>query len=173
MFLQKTTSWVLLIFCVPIVIFLSNEGLAQKPHRVSSRIVTSFPSPGPSPQELAWDGQFLWVADDSTDLIYKLDPSNGNVLLSFSAPESEPRGLTWDGAHLWLSDNQATKIYKFDVSGPSLGTPTSSIDAPVINLGTRGHSPIGGLAWDGEYLWCGNIAGLSSRMNRINPTDAR
>ena len=33
------------------------------------KIIKSFPSPGPSPQGLAWCGNFLWVGVDSTDTI--------------------------------------------------------------------------------------------------------
>lgn len=39
----------------------------------STTVVLSFPSPGPSPQDLAWDGNYLWCVDDSTDSLYKLN----------------------------------------------------------------------------------------------------
>jgi len=60
----------------------------------STTVVLSFPSPGPSPQDLAWDGNYLWCVDDSTDSLYKLDPSDGAIISAFPTPGPEPRGLT-------------------------------------------------------------------------------
>jgi len=120
---------------------------------------------------LAWDGNYLWVVDDSTDMIYKLDPSTGKVLLSFATPGLEPKGLACDGKHLWLSENRTAKIYKFDLSNKSLNTPISAIDAPVIKLGRRGRSPISGLAWDGQYLWSSYFAGYSTKIVKVDPKD--
>lgn len=130
----------------------------------SGDILISFPSPGPAPQDLAWDGEYLWVIDDSTDSIYKLDPQNGGVVASLRAPGPQPRGLTWDGSHLWVSDDALRKIYRID---PEQGKTVKEIEAPVIPV-KKGYSPLGGLAWDGKHLWSGFIAGWSSRMNMID-----
>jgi len=97
-------------------------------------------SPGTNPRGLAWDGEYLWHADDSTDKIYKLNTS-GTVISSFSSPGDNPQGLTWDGEYLWHAVLSTDKIYKLNTSG----TVISSFSSP-------GTSPRG-LTWDGEYLW--------------------
>jgi len=130
-------------------------------------IILQFPSPGSSPSGLAWDGSHLWMADDGTDTVYKLDPSNGSVLASFKSPGSAPRGLAWDGTHLWQSDNTTRKLYKLE---QAKGTVLSAVEAPVTPARAR-VPELGGFTWDGERLWCGTVDGWSSRMNEMDPTD--
>ena len=130
-------------------------------------VILQFPSPGPSPCGLAWDGNHLWLADDGTDTIYKLDPSDGSVLSSFKSPGSQPRGLVWDGKHLWHSDNATRKLHKLD---RPQGTALSAIKAPVAQDKTPAPE-LGGLAWDGKHLWCGIVEGWSSKMSEMDPND--
>ena len=148
----------------------ANSGDTKDEARANSKagdVVLHFSAPGPSPRDLAWDGKYLWLVDDGTDTIYKLDPNDGTVLMSFDSPGSQPCGLTWDGAHLWNSDDSSHNIYKID---PITGLAISTIDAPVTTV--KGEaSPLGGLAWDGEFLWSGWIAGWSSRMNQVDCQD--
>lgn len=108
------------------------------------QVVHSIPSPADRPTGLAWDGQYLWVADIGTNRIYKLDPLNGNVVLSFPGPTNATiNGLTWDGQYLWCSDNGDNNIiYKLETDS---GKAVHSFKAPT-------GSPRG-LAFDGKYLW--------------------
>jgi hypothetical protein len=72
----------------------------------------TIPSQGLQPQGMAWDGTYLWnVQDDNDDdpeLVWQLDPANGDTILSFPVPDTggssgqSPRGLAWDGQYLWL-----------------------------------------------------------------------
>lgn len=124
-------------------------------------------SPGPSPRGLASDGTHLWLADDQTNTIYKLDSATGAVLSSFSATGFQPRGLTWDGTHLWSLDNATQKIYELD---PRSGSVISTIDAPVVQA-TGAAREVAGLAWDGTHLWSGCVAGWSSKMYQLDPKD--
>ena len=163
MFKQKGHFSIILIITVAMLCSL----FASHGSATPGDVVLSFASPGPSPQDLAWDGKYLWVVDDSTDRIYKLDPSDGTVLLSFASIGPGPRGLTWDGKYLWNSDDSSHKIYKMD---SAKGKEVSAIEAPFMKI-KRGISPLGGLTWDGNYLWSGWIAGWSSRMNQVNPKD--
>jgi len=130
-------------------------------------VVLTIASPGPSPQGLAWDGEYLWVADDSTNTIYKLDPSDGNVVACIPTGGASPRGLAWDGGHLWNADDSSHLLYGTD---PATGRAVSVVRTPVMET-KRGTSLLGGLAWDGRHLWSGFIAGWSSRMNRTDTCD--
>ena len=146
---------------VPQVAFSGGE--TPKPGDVLQR----FAAPGSSPCGLAWDGAYLWVGDDATDTIYKLDPADGRVLSSFRSPGLDPRGLAWDGVSLWHSDNATHKLYKLDRAA---GAVVSTLDAPAPNAMTR-VPELGGFAWDGQDLWCGTVDGWSSRMNKVDRND--
>jgi len=124
-------------------------------------IIRSFPSPGPSPQGLAWDGEYLWVSDDSTDIIYSINHLNGSINSSFSSPGSESRGLTYDGTYLWNIDNNARKIFKLS---PDDGSVIDFLELPE-------EYPFTGLTWDGTYLWSAYSAGWSSSVVRIDPAN--
>ena len=109
---------------------------------------------------MAWDGEHLWVNDDSTDTIYKLNPSDGSIISSFPAPGPRPRGLTWDSTHLWCLESSSDSIFKLDSND---GSVLKSIPAP--------GNIVLGLTWDGQYLWSAYYAGWSSEVNQVDTTD--
>jgi len=119
------------------------------------------------PAGLAWDGEHFWIADAARALIHEWDPAGGASLRSIQLTDIKPGALAWDGSRLWCLDADARKIHKLDVDS---GAVLATIDAPVVKL--RGK-PVkaAGLAWDGECLWTGCIAGWSSRMYQIDPAD--
>jgi hypothetical protein len=49
-----------------------------------------FPSPAPTPQALAWDGNKLWMGSRDLRRIYTIDPKEWRVL-----GEKEPPGIPW------------------------------------------------------------------------------
>lgn len=99
-------------------------------------------TPGPCPKGLAFDGQFLWLSDDYTDKIYKIDPRDGGMVNSFDSPGYHPEGLAWDGKNLWHVDSGEKYVYLLD---PETGKAESILES---------NSPDPrDLAWDGEYIW--------------------
>jgi DNA-binding beta-propeller fold protein YncE len=106
------------------------------------QIVKSFPSPGPSPAGLAWDGHDLWHADYQTDWVYKINPTTGAATVMFSPPGPDPGGLEWTQGYLWITDTNYNVIYKLN----------STTGAIVKSFPSPGSGPLG-LAWDGTYLW--------------------
>jgi len=109
-------------------------------------ILSSFPAPfdGP-PNGLAWEGEFLWVAEEG-GLVYKLDPADGTILHSFSPPSgggTNPRGLAWDGERVWAGYQNFGLILEME---PTDGQVRTVFDSPSGDFQQ-------GLAWDGEYLW--------------------
>jgi transglutaminase-like putative cysteine protease len=99
-------------------------------------------TPGPCPTGLAFDGRALWLADDSTDKIYKIDPGSGRVLATLESPGHHPEGLACDGTSLWHIDSGEKLLYKID---PESGQAVSILES---------NSPDPrDLAWDGEYIW--------------------
>jgi DNA-binding beta-propeller fold protein YncE len=150
---------------IAVVALLAPATLADDQPAQAGDVLLQFPAPGPSPQGLAWDGQHLWIADDTTQKLYQLQPADGKVLASLAAPGAQPRGLVWDGANLRVADNAAHKVYTI---AHDTGRVMATINAPVA-VGRRQTAELGGVAWDGKHLWIGTIAGWSSRMNQVDP----
>ena len=94
----------------------------------AQQIIKSFPSPGPEPRGLAWDGNYLWCADFARGSIYKIDPSNGSILSSipFDILNSNWGGLTWsDDGKLWVANG--TYVFKIN---PETAETLSSFHCP-------------------------------------------
>ena len=93
----------------------------------SQTILNSFPSPGPEPRGLAWDGSFLWCAEYSSAMIFQLDPLTGNKVNSFSFPlESDFGGITWGSDdQIWVANG--SYVYEID---PGSGDTLSSFHCP-------------------------------------------
>jgi len=66
------------------------------------------------PFGITWDGQALWISEQSDLRIYRIDPSDGSILAYFDTQGSDPKGLTWDGEYLWHIDQTTQTIYKLD-----------------------------------------------------------
>jgi transglutaminase-like putative cysteine protease len=109
---------------------------------VPGDVIDSIPAPGTCPTGLAWDGNFLWVADRKTDTLYQVDPADGSIRKSIPSPAFWPMGLTWDGAFLWNADIGEEVLYKID---PASGRVVASMPTPC-------PSPRG-LACDKNSLW--------------------
>ena len=122
-------------------------------------IVDSFDSPSSFPFGLAWIGGYLWNTDYSTDKIYKINPSNGNVMKVFNSPGSSPKGLTWDGDYLWNADSVTDKIYKLYVGAFVLWV--------IDSFNSPGPVPRG-LTWDGNYLW--HVDYDTRKIYKIDPS---
>jgi DNA-binding beta-propeller fold protein YncE len=96
--------------------------------------VNSFPAPDGATRGLAFDGTYLWSADNGDDphsqngpMLYKLDPNTGAIIASYPHPGKYPNGLAWDGHYLWHSDHGTGLIYKLD---PLTVTVVDSFQAP-------------------------------------------
>jgi len=155
------------LYCL-IIFFLIEPNLihSQTTEELDFDIISIFPSPGPSPQGLAWDSTNIWLSDDSTDLLYKIDPSNGTVLFSFDSPGPIPKGLTFDGENLWNLDDSLRKIFKLN---PENGWVIDSIDFPKEVDGILLENfHFTGLTWDGLNPYTNFEAGWSSQIIKIN-----
>ncbi len=107
--------------------------------------ISSFRSPaqvlgGGITQDIAWDGENLWFANQFK--VYRLDGS-GKVLGSFTFHKNVT-GLGWDGSNLWIAYNnfpEKASLSRVDMHGESLETYVS----PILE--------INGLAWADRDLW--------------------
>jgi DNA-binding beta-propeller fold protein YncE len=146
-----------------------NDNRIYKLDPENGDIVGDIPSPGLSPRDLAFDGQYLWNVDSDVVFgkIFQIDPTTGVVIRSIPKPSQavSPSGLTWDGKALWLSGvagSLVPTIYKID---PSDGSVLGSFSAPA---GKYGFS---GLAWDGHYLWFSSSVFSPTGFFKIDPNN--
>ncbi len=130
-------------------------------------VIKKLPAPSPCGTGLAFDGQAFWTVDRDSDMLYRIDPSDGRLLASFDAPGYFCTALAWDGKSLWVADMDFTntsaedycgKIYQID---PASGRTLKVIMAP-------GSDPQG-LAWDGRTLWVSDNG--SREIFQISPED--
>jgi len=115
-----------------------------------------FSTTGSYPTGVAFDGSYVWIADDGTDRIYKVNPSTGSIVSQFPAPGRSPEGLAWDGTYLWVCDWGTDKIYKVN---PTTGDIVYQIPAP--------YGYCRDIAWDGAYLWV--VDSVTDIVCKLNP----
>ncbi|MCF6270499.1 MAG: T9SS type A sorting domain-containing protein [Melioribacteraceae bacterium] len=151
------------------ILIITNYLQAQPLVELDFNVVASIPAPGPSSSGLTWDGNNLWVVDDSTKMIYKLNSSKGTVLDSFNSPGNNPTGLTYDGEYLWNLDDTEKLLFKLNrESGEILDTLKLPNEVNGVSLL---ENDVSGLAWDGVHLWSAFSAGWSSSAFSINPNN--
>ena len=96
---------------------------------------------GDVPVGIAFDGANVWVANNGSNNVTKLDAS-GNTLGTFPVG-GEPIGVLFDGTNIWVSNFADDTVTKLDPSnGKALGTfSVAPGDGPE------------GLAFDGTNIW--------------------
>ena len=110
-------------------------------------VETSYTTPGPSPRDVGFDGQYLLVVDDKEDKVYKLNPDDGTTITSFDAPDRNGQGLCFDGNSLWVTDRIRDEIHMV------------TADEGIVVMTLYAPGPYScGLAWDGRYLWNADFA---------------
>lgn len=144
------------------------KGSAQQKVRVFGKVSIrkELAAPGLDPRGLAWDGQYLWVADGFEGTISQVDPGTGKVLKAYEAPTASadalpmPEGLAWDGTNLWMISSDEAKVLKLR---PSDGKVLAAVSSPSEDAT--------GLAWDGSALWVSDPR--ASKLYRIDAKDGR
>jgi streptogramin lyase len=136
----------------------------EPPEPTAPELMLEFSSPGPSPEDLAWDGSHLWVVDSETHLLYQVDPATGESVRELEIRAEQPQGVTWDGQNLWVLDQEVGIILRLE---PDTGEETGSIEAPRLEV--EGPWSTTGLTWDGRFLWAAIGAAWCSSFNRIDP----
>jgi len=124
------------------LIFFGILALYLGAYAVPGDVVRSFPAPYSCSAGMATDGQYLYLADSKSDLIYQIDPQIGKVISEIPSPTYKPRGLAYDSGCLWVVDGENEQLQKLDLKTQIV---TKTIWCPA-------ESPVG-LAWDGVYLW--------------------
>ena len=89
-------------------------------------VVQSYDWPYSGPVSVEWAQSYLWVADNHTDVIYRVTVGDTSFtsVEPWSSGNISPYGLAWDGTHMWSLCSPAgggthgpREIYKHDVNG--------------------------------------------------------
>jgi hypothetical protein len=105
-----------------------------------------FPSPAPTPQALAWDGNKLWMGSRDLRRIYSIDPKEWKVL-----EEKEPPGIPWaavaTNGTLWFTIGEGPNDDRY-IRRFAAGTGFSEEDKITCPEFTGSY-----LSYDGESLY--------------------
>lgn len=115
--------------------------------------VEIFPT-GIDPVGMAFDGRHLWVANQSSGSVTKIDPIDGSTVTSV-AVGNQPVEVAFDGAHVWVANFGSDTVSKIEPQSAS-----------VLQSFPAGDGPHG-VAFDGRFLWVSSsLDGNLLRMDR-------
>ncbi len=115
----------------------------------SGSFVFSFLAPSTDPRGMAWDGQYLWLGDAPSQVLYQVD-TLGAVMntVSMSGTIDWSMGMVWvpehTAGHLWVNEDVYDDINQLDVSGAN---------AILIQDFSHPATLPEGICHDGEHLW--------------------
>ncbi|MGB9822479.1 hypothetical protein [Thermodesulfovibrio sp.] len=52
------------------------------------------------PEDMTFDGKYLWIADSKRGKVFKITTEDGSVIEEYLSPVSYPTALAWDGKYL-------------------------------------------------------------------------
>lgn len=55
------------------------------------------------PDQLAWDGEHLWISSWHSKTVYKVDIGRWRAVGYFKSPVSKTTGIAWDGKYMWVT----------------------------------------------------------------------
>lgn len=92
----------------------------------AATVLNSFDAPDTGISGLAWGDGHLWAVDGTTQYVYQLDPTDGEVISSFyitdqtSSYDPVATGLAWGGSVIYVPMTYASsygKVYRYNESG--------------------------------------------------------
>ncbi len=132
---------------------------------VPGEILGSFDAPGDTPGDLAWDGLHLWLLDSGAAKVYQIDPASGSIEDEIALGVTSPRAIACEEGYLWVSGERDQLLVRMD-----LAQRRTDRTLPAPRLGESDErAELGGLTWGGGTLWCGQLAGWSSRIQQVDP----
>ncbi|MFT5315381.1 MAG: hypothetical protein ACI9UK_001213 [Candidatus Krumholzibacteriia bacterium] len=79
------------------------------------QVEDAFDTPGHRPQDMCFDGDYLWITDRDSGRLDRFDPEVEQITRSSVAPGFSPSGVGWDGKSMWVTDAGTGLMYR--VSG--------------------------------------------------------
>lgn len=66
------------------------------------------------PDQLAWDGEYLWISSWHAKVVYKVDIGKWEIMGYFRSPVSKTTGIAWDGKYMWVTGTYGD-LYQMEV----------------------------------------------------------
>lgn len=145
------------VFCVSLMLF-SGSATAATGKSAPGEVMRKFHTPGNCPTGLTVLGDSLWLADRTSDKLYRIDMASGKVVGELDSPGYQVSGLTTDGKYLWVLDEEQRVVFKLN--------PETGIAEKTVSVSSKYPQ---GLAFDGKYLWVGDRK--KGRLHRISTED--
>jgi YVTN family beta-propeller protein len=95
---------------------------------------------GTDPLAVLSDGSNLWVSNNGSNSVSKVQESTGTVLATVSVGK-QPEGLAYDGTNVWVANYGSNSVSVINVASAS-----------VVATYAAGTYP-GALAYDGSHIW--------------------
>lgn len=160
----KSFIWLIVLLTALFSISQASNPVPFKTKGGQWTVVASYTIPGKA-SGLAWDGNFVYCGMYSSpgpdNVIYKINPANGNYELLCSGIWDAAYGLTWDGQYFWTTYHpqayQPGKAVQFDQNGNTI----SQFNTPATYMG--------GIAWEDGNFW---LAAYYNPDGMIYKTDA-
>lgn len=142
-------------------IWLSAAGSDREIYRLDTSGSTltateSIPAPYPNGsgtvRDIAWnsESETLWAVNDGDDMIYEVNPDNGDILSQISTPTQDPRSLVWSDGNLYSSENESGQIWSWDASAESWDVEFVS---PLPEEASAANRRPQGLAFGNNHFW--------------------
>ena len=109
---------------------------------------------GNAPAGVAFDGTSIWVTNQASDTVSKINPTTNAVTATIGVGDI-PAGVAYDGTNIWVVNNGSNTVSKID---PSTNTVTATINVAISP--TR-------VAFDGTNIWVTNNG--PGGLSKIDP----
>lgn len=98
-------------------------------------LIETYEAKGEFASGLAFDGQFLWSAENIREELYKIDPATFSIVDTLDAPGGTfPNGLAVAGQFLWVANNDADSLYQIRIEASPKGIEDAELAEQLITL---------------------------------------
>ncbi|MCX5677509.1 MAG: SPASM domain-containing protein [Candidatus Omnitrophica bacterium] len=66
------------------------------------------------PDQLVWDGEYLWISSWHAKTVYKVDINKWEIVGYFKSPVSKTTGVAWDGKYMWVTGTYGD-LYQMEI----------------------------------------------------------
>lgn len=166
---MKRLPWKSILLTLSMTVFIWGQTSAQPgfDKSIGNEIIKVLTAPGMKCLDVTVDSIYLWVPDNASRKIYRMNSSDGMVNLSEPYPEGVLfcNGITCDGINIWLCgaetvDGDGSKVYKIN---RKTGLVTSDYNYPGEYDGNWPQ----GLTYAGSRLWANNLE--THTLDRLDP----
>ena len=112
--------------------------------------------PGPQPNGLQADKEYLWAIDQTDNHLYKLSYEDGSIIEKMSTATVNPSGVTLGGGYIWGASTYSCELFKLTHKGETVETYDTPGKGVVAYANSEDQPPTGahGMEWvDNNNMW--------------------